>query len=302
MQRCALRVKAAQSRFDQTMEPHEPQRFDELRDRLAAAHDTMPKRLVQAADYILTHPDEVALSTAADVARAAGVQPSTMVRLAQHLDYTGFSELQAVFRERLMRHATSYEERLAAIKTNADDATFDSTLTAGLMNAARQSLDRLATPLATEQFTAAVDRLSNAHTIYLVARRRAFPVAAHLAYGFAKLAIRHVLVSTANGTDSEILTTATAQDAAILCSFSPYTSETIAAAEQLSSAGIALIAITDTILSPLVALSDTWMEISETDYAGFRSLASSMVIASALPVALAERRSGHAAPERKPTA
>ena len=43
-------------------------------------------------------------------------------------------------------------------------------------------------------------------------------------------------------------------------------------------------------LSPLAALATHWLEVSENDFAGFRSLSASMALVMALPVAVAERR------------
>jgi AcrR family transcriptional regulator len=57
--------------------------FDALRDALVARHAGLPKRLQQIARFALDHPDDMALGTVAEVARAAGVQPSALVRFAQ---------------------------------------------------------------------------------------------------------------------------------------------------------------------------------------------------------------------------
>jgi len=43
-------------------------------------------------------------------------------------------------------------------------------------------------------------------------------------------------------------------------------------------------------------LSTHWLEVAEADFAGFRSLAASMALAMAIPVAIAEKRR---APKKK---
>ena len=65
--------------------------------------------------FALENPDEIAFGTAASIAERADVQPSTLVRFAQSIGYAGFSDLQAVFRERLRERGSSYEERLETI-------------------------------------------------------------------------------------------------------------------------------------------------------------------------------------------
>jgi DNA-binding MurR/RpiR family transcriptional regulator len=61
---------------------------------------SLPKRIAQIAAYALDNPDETAFGTAASIAVSAGVQPSTLIRFAQHLGFDGFTSLQGVFRER----------------------------------------------------------------------------------------------------------------------------------------------------------------------------------------------------------
>ena len=43
------------------------------------------------------------------------MQPSTLVRFAKALGYSGFSELQAVFQQRLRDRPNNYEARLQAL-------------------------------------------------------------------------------------------------------------------------------------------------------------------------------------------
>jgi DNA-binding MurR/RpiR family transcriptional regulator len=272
------------------MEEAKATSFDELRNRIAEARETMPKRLVQAAGYVLAHPDDTALGTAASIAKSADVQPSTLVRLAHHLGYEGFSDLQTVFRDRLKMRASTYEERLHNLESANDPAAIEATLLSGFISAARRSIEGLEANLDPGRFTQATEVLAGAGTIYLIARRRSFPLTAQMAYAFAKLGIRNVMVNSAIGISDEILAQAAPGDAAIVCSFSPYAPETIAQANHLAEKKIPFVAITDSAMSPLCKDASVWLEVSETDFAGFRSISASMAVAAALPVSVAERR------------
>ena len=86
-----------------------PRDFETLRAMIVERRDSLPKRLAQVAVYALDNPDEIAFGTAASIAQAAMVQPSTLVRFAQAFGYQGFSELQEVFRSRLrdLTHLTA---------------------------------------------------------------------------------------------------------------------------------------------------------------------------------------------------
>ncbi|MGL4404985.1 MAG: MurR/RpiR family transcriptional regulator [Notoacmeibacter sp.] len=264
--------------------------FEELREKIVSSAGELPKKLSQAAHYALAHPDDIALGTAASIATAAGVQPSTLVRLAQHLGYTGFSEFQAVFRGRLKVRASTYEERLAQIESSSGAIDPDAALLAGFFKVASQSIDRLSSTLDPAIFAKAVGVLSTAKIIYIMARRRSYPLALQLTYAFSQLGIKTIVLNSSNNLDAEQAAMASESDAAILCSFAPYASETIACAKQLAALNVPFLAITDSALSPLARLTPYWLEVAEVDFAGFRSLSASMALAIALPVAVAERR------------
>lgn len=267
-----------------------PRNFDELKDYVAASQFKLPKRLAQAAQFAFSRPDEMALGTAASIAEAADVQPSTLVRLARHLGYEGFSDLQSVFRDRLKNRASNYEERLRKIETGLAGDSFEGALLGGFLTAAKYSIESLSEAINPDDFSRCVSLLAEADTIYLVAKRRAYPLAAHMSYMFGKLKIKSVSIDSANGIDPEIVAMATPRDAAIACSFSPYAPASVEQARTLGELGVPLVAITDSALSPLAASSSHWLEVSENDFAGFRSISASMALALALTVAVAERR------------
>ncbi|MGB3874722.1 MULTISPECIES: MurR/RpiR family transcriptional regulator [Shinella] len=266
-----------------------PRDFDSLRSVIIERKATMPKRLAQVAAYALSNPDDMAFGTAASIATAADVQPSTLVRLAHHLGYEGFSDLQNVFRARLRDRTLSYEERMLSLEAGPA-ANSDAELLSGFLTAASQSVARLAGTIDGETFSKAVDLLARAETIYLVAKRRSYPLTAHIAYAFGKLGIRHQIIASPNGIDPEMTQFATTRDAVIAASFAPYAAESLTQAQELAARGVPIVAITDSVFSPLAASATHWFEVSEADYAGFRSLSASIALAMALPVAIAERR------------
>ncbi len=266
-----------------------PRDFESLRSTIIERKASMPKRLAQVAAFALSNPDEIAFGTTASIAAASEVQPSTLVRLAHHLGYEGFSDLQSIFRERLRDRTLSYEERLVTLEQSGGDDE-DATLLTGFISAASQSVNRLAATVQTDTFAKAVDILAAAETIYLIAKRRSYPLTAHMTYAFSKLNIRHQIVASPNGVDPEMVQFATPRDAAIAASFSPYAADSLIQSQELADRGVPVIAITDSAFSPLAACATHWFEIAEADFAGFRSLSASMALTMALPVAIAERR------------
>lgn len=275
---------------DQAPDFRAPPDFKTLRDLLVAGETKLPKRLQQVAAFAVQNPDEIAFGTVASIAEFAGVQPSTLVRFAQALGYSGFSELQGVFRERLRDRPSNYDARLAALRELTAEQSTSGALLDGFANAAIHSIDLLRERISVATLDAAAERLAGAETIYLIGLRRSFPAASYLSYAFGQLDIKSVLVGSYAGTDVETLKFAGPKDAAIAISFSPYAPATLGHVRQLAAQSVPVVAITDSPFSPLVSLSELWFEVVEADYDGFRSLAATFALAMTLSVAIADRR------------
>lgn len=265
------------------------QDFDGFVTLLRQRRPTLPKRLKQVADHALAHLDDMAFGSTAQIAARAGVQASTLVRFAQALDYSGFSQLQEVFRTRLRRQVVDHRERLAALRKadTAEGGAF--ALLEGFAHASEESLDRLRAGMAPSDLEAAVTLLAGAQTIVLVGARRMFPVVSYLAYAFGKLGIRAVLVDNLAGLGPEQAGIAGTGDVVLAVSYAPYAALTVEIAAAAHRRGVPVLALTDSALSPLAENCRHWLEIDEADYGAFRSLAATFAVAMTLAVATAER-------------
>ena len=260
--------------------------FETLRAVLRAKGPAMPKRLRQVAAFVLEHSEDFAFATAAQVAAAAHVQPSTLVRFAKAIGYAGFSDLQDVFRSRLKQGFPDYRDRLQALRGGGGPlALFD-----GFAKAAEVSLQRARATLTPEALARAVAVLGGAKTVYLMGARRVYPIASALFYAFSKLDVAAFLIDNHGGMAPEQAMTATAHDALLVVSFAPYAPVSIETAKLARARGVPVVAITDSPFSPLVPLADVWLELAEADYGAFRSLAATQALAMTLAVAAAEAR------------
>jgi DNA-binding MurR/RpiR family transcriptional regulator len=272
-----------------TMNPRLPQDYESLRNLVLEKRSALPKRIAQIAAYALDNPDEIAFGTAASIAASAGVQPSTLIRFAQFLGFDGFTSLQSVFRERMRERTVSYEDRLKALRGGG--ATQNRAIFDGFVESATRSLEAVSRSFDDGMLDRAVDILAGAETIYLLARRRSYPITSYMAYALGKLKIRYMQVESAAGFDPEIMSFASPKDALVAISFSPYASATVDHARILAEQGVPVVAITDSAFSPLAQSAKVWFEVAEADCAGFRSLSATMALAMTLAVAVAERRS-----------
>lgn len=266
-----------------------PRDFEGLRNRIMERSQSLPKRLTQVAVYALDNPDEVAFGTAASVAEAADVQPSTLVRFAQSLGFQGFSDLQDVFRSRLRERVMTYEERLSQLRADSK-AHKAAMLFQGFAEAAEKSIEDLRNRVDGEKLEQAIKLLAKADRIYLVGLRRSFPITSYMAYAFGKLGVKNQLIGSTGGLAPEEVGFATSQDVVLAVSFTPYAAETLRLVQAATARGVPVVAITDSAFSPLVPVSKIWFEVTEWHFEGFRSLSASLVLAMSLTVGVAERR------------
>ncbi|WP_293865358.1 MurR/RpiR family transcriptional regulator [uncultured Alsobacter sp.] len=280
-------------------DPTTPRDFESLKAVLAERRGDLPRRLQQVAAFAVEHPDEVAFGTAASIATLAAVQPSTLVRFAKALGYAGFSDLQSVFRHRLREGWPDYADRLRTLNDAGTAGRDPLRLLFGFSETAAASLDRMRQTVSSSDLETAIDILARADSIYLLGQRRAFPIAAYLAYAMPKLNLRGVLVDNVGSLGPEQLANAGPRDAMIAVSFTPYTPFTVEQARLAAERGTPVIVITDSVFSPLQPHARIWFEVVESDYGAFRSLSATMCLAMTLAVAAGERVTAPA-PARKP--
>lgn len=269
-----------------------PHDFETLRASIVERRPTLPKRLAQVAVYALDNPDEIAFGTAASVAQSAEVQPSTLVRFAQSFGFQGFSDLQDVFRARLRDRVLNYDERLSRMRQHGVEASRSSVVLDGFLEAAEQSVDAFRKNADRAALDAAVDLLARAETIYLIGLRRSFPITSYMSYAMGKLGVRNILVDAVAGMGAEQAGFISGRDAALAISFTPYASETVALIGAAKARGAKIVAMTDSVFSPIASPADVMIEIGEANFEGFRSMATTMAVAMTLAVAVAGRRSG----------
>src|SRR5271154_5127071 len=93
------------------------QTFEELKQEISARHAKLSRRLRQIAEFAIAQPDHTALETVASIAAKAHVPPSSLIRFAKHFGYDGFTDMQRVFRSRLIARASSYNQRIREFRS-----------------------------------------------------------------------------------------------------------------------------------------------------------------------------------------
>ncbi|MDZ5695849.1 MULTISPECIES: MurR/RpiR family transcriptional regulator [Phyllobacteriaceae] len=273
------------------MPDNPPQSYEEI---VAAIHDRYEKLsrgYQKIARYVTQNPNDVAMQSISALAERGGVHPSSLVRFAQLFGYKGFKELQIVFQSRLATAAQGFEARVSALKTELQMHRKDgyASLLGNLVARDIASLQDLLRETPEEDLDRAVDILAGADTIYIVGQLRSAPIAVFMRYVLSMLRRRAVLLDADGGLSTEMARVMRPSDCLIAVSFRFYAKEVVNIAEAANAAGIPIVAISDSTLSPLAKCATVQFSIPEDEYTFSRSLAAPMCLAQALLIALADR-------------
>jgi DNA-binding MurR/RpiR family transcriptional regulator len=269
-----------------------PQTLAELRSLIVEGQDRLTARQREAAHYLTDHPHEVALNTVAALAKQSGIPASAFIRLAQALGFAGFSDLQKLFKQPLQQAGhSSFKERIRHYRGEQllEDPTDVGAMLAAFSRANIVSLEHLAEGQQVEALERSITLLQQARTIFVVGMRRSFPMAAYLSYALSRVGRRAVHISGLGGSLREQVGALHPDDVLIAVSFPPYATETVEACQQAVAAGTPIVALTDSILSPIGQKASVMIEVNDAELLGFRSLTAAFCIAQTLAMGLAFR-------------
>ncbi len=277
--------------------------FDELKETIAQAYPTMSPQLQRLSRFVIDKPHDLALGTVATVAQANEVQPSSLIRFANALGFSGFSQMQQVFQSHLVERSTPYRERIAHMRQGGKTGqTKGADVLHHFVGDAVNELHHLEESVRAETLNAAVKLLARAPQIHVLAQRRAFPVACYLAYALNQLELRANLLDGLGGMLNEFVHSIQRGDVLLVASFRNYTPAVVDTAMACRQRGVKVVAITDSPLSPLKPVADVCFVLGDDSEQPFRSLVAPLCLAQALVVSTGHHLAAAAAAKPKAAA
>lgn len=267
-----------------------PQNYSKLEARITADYTSLSRRLQQTARFLLDHPQEVAFATVAKLAEQAGVTPSTLIRFSNSFGFSGFSEMQQLFRTRLVDELPNYTERIRAVRSATGETPDSTQLLWKFAEANREVLEQLPGRIDPRSLERALDIFERARAIHVMGARRSFVVASYMTYALHHIDKRTFLINGLGGMYSEQVGVIDPEEALLVVSFSPYAEESQGAALLARERGIPVVVITDSNLSPLARFADVAMVVHEAEVKSFRGLTASLCLTQTLAIALGLRQ------------
>ncbi len=240
------------------------------------------------ASYILENYDKAAYMTAQTLGETVGVSESTVVRFATELGFEGYPQLQAQLRETVRVRLTTIQRMEAINHRIDDDHVLDTILRndADKIHSTLENIDR-------EAFARAVNLILEAGNIYIMGMRSSAILAEFMHYYFGLLFDNVRLIRPASGSEMfEHLMKLRSDDVVIAISFPRYTTGIVHAVEYARSTGARVIALTDSMSSPIVPYAAETL-IAKSEMASFvDSLVAPMSIINALIAYIGKKKQG----------
>lgn len=277
---------------DTDLQPSPPRDAEQLLQLIELEYEKLPRQLKLVARYLSSHSERIMVERISDIARACDVQPSAIVRFCQRLGFSGFSELQALFRDAYTNKASpaqNYTQRIRTVIANKSEKATSISLASECIDATLAGIQRLNHELDEQTFERAVELVVAADSIHVVGARRSFAVADYLVYNLQHTDKRVNLITGLGAGSLQEVRSVRAGDLVIAISFSPYAEETQACVSVAQQRGAHTLVITDSTLSPLARQADAVLLVNEGASFAFRSLSATLCLCQALFIAVAYR-------------
>lgn len=221
-------------------------RFDIIT-RMNNHYAKMSKSQKSIATFIYDHYDQAVFMTAAKLGDTVGVSESTVVRFASFIGYSGYPEFQKDLEEWVQNKINSVQKIDAKYGRSTQSEILTSVLNADIEKI-KDTIDNL-DPVA---FETAVNIILEAKNVYIMGIRSCAPLADFLHFYLNMIRGNVMLLRTTSVSETfEQMIRIDENDAMIGISFPRYSMRTLKAMEFANDRNAKVIAITDTVHSPM---------------------------------------------------
>jgi DNA-binding MurR/RpiR family transcriptional regulator len=223
----------------------------EFQERLREHYEKLPVNQRHIADYISEHYEKVPFLSVQELSEATEVSVASIVRFAQRIGFSGYSELK----DEVSRHLRSRMKKSDAfplVSHSQDDESV-------FMTVANQDIQNINDTLRLnnpELIAKTVSIINGSNHIYTVGLGVSFLLAQILAYQLRQIGVYAHVLRNDDSTFLEQSIYFREGDSLIAFSFPPYSKDTLYVAEQAAEKKMKVIAITDRPSAPVLPFAD----------------------------------------------
>ena len=253
----------------------------EVYQRVAEKLPNMSKAQEKIAKYILSHPNSTPFLTVEKLAKLSGVSIATVTRFVIFLGYSGYPEFLKDTQESMQQQVNNSERiKLGNKKSSGKEKSIYEIFEEDVNN-----IKTTVENLNVFEIRKSVNLLLNANRIYIVAKRSSVALAVFLKYYLDLMFNNVVIVENIEQMPKQINKDC-GEDVIIGISFDKYARSTVEIFSHLKRKGATTIAITDSMLSPLVPYADVTLTALSKGAKAIESFVAPLSLINALIVSI----------------
>ncbi|WP_417257888.1 MurR/RpiR family transcriptional regulator [Celeribacter sp.] len=255
--------------------------------QLSGKYASLSAKLKEAADFVVSHPVDVATRSLRTISKDANLSPATFSRMSTAVGYDSYEDLRDVLRQAIDQRSNTFSHRIGALQDrhNEGDQGF---LGQHLLDCATnvQSLEAAINPATLET---CVERLHEARRVLVLGALGSTGVAEYLTYMANFIADNWSMANRMGASLASGLVGLDEQDVLIIMTKPPFARNAINAAREAREAGAFVIVITDTHTCPALIHASAYFIIPTQSQHFFSSYAATLVLCEVMVGMLASR-------------
>lgn len=243
----------------------------------------MSKKHAALATFFLEGYQKAAFMTVAEVAAQLRVSPATVIRFATALGYRGYPALRRHLHE-IVQEDLDGTNLFANHLRERDPNVLHS-----IVRRETDSLTRLLNEQPIAELERAATAVAKAARVFVVGVRSASSLAQYFGYHLGKIRDEVVTITSGGSAMLDRCATMGASDVMLAVAFPRYPRETLELAELASRHRALVVAMTDSVLSPLAKLADVTISVHHAVIAHLDMFSAPQALLAALLVLTSER-------------
>lgn len=274
--------------------PLPPQSLDQLRSLLASlkarqAPTRLGARSFRTLAGLVDSPRQTAVYSISELASNVGVNASTLTRLAKRLGYSGFADLQSVFRRHVAEERDFYSERAGRLLSSAEMRRKSISLMAKVAQEESTNISSMLKNIDAQALEQAASQLADAARVRTYGLRQFYSIACFISYSLGMVRGDVAVLGESGHGVAHALAQLSPGDVVLVLGSSPYTRATVDVCCTAAAHNLHVIAITDSSASPLAASANQTF-ITPTRGTFFsNSMAACLILAEGLLALVAQR-------------
>ncbi|WP_102691629.1 MurR/RpiR family transcriptional regulator [Rummeliibacillus pycnus] len=224
-------------------------------------YQELSKGQKKVANYILEFPHDVALKSAQEIGKLAGVSETTVIRFCYAIELSGYSELQLIIRSSLMCKKSSLGNYLASKADIEPDVFFHEKV---MKNDAKK-IQTVSERLDPNDFQQSCQCLHKAEKVYVLGLRSSFAAAQWLGFTLNVLRSDIHMIQPQSQDIIQLMGHMKEGEVLVVLSFHRYYKETIDMARMIKKKGVTVIGISDGQIAPLSRYSDFYFPLATSE-------------------------------------